>query len=113
MSVNKTGNNRFGNLKTMIYGRTAAIILGFLAQLVLLVIAFYGLRGYSYLFYIFFVIISVVAVVHIFNAAGNPDMKLSWMFPIAIFPIFGAIFYTVIILQPGTKNLYGRLQKLS
>lgn len=113
MSTNKTGNNRFGNLKTMIYGRTAAIILGFLAQLALLVIAFYGLRGYSYLFYIFFVIISIVAVVHIFNAAGNPDMKLSWMFPIAIFPIFGAIFYTVIILQPGTKNLYGRLQKLS
>lgn len=113
MSANQSGNNRFGNLKTVIYGRTAAIILGFLAQLALLIIAFYGLRGYSYLFYLFFVIISIVAVVHIFNAAGNPDMKLSWMFPIAIFPIFGAIFYTVIILQPGTKNLYGRLQKLS
>ena len=88
-------------------------MLGFLAQLILLVVAFYWLRGYSYLFYIFFLIISGVAVIHIFNAGGNPDMKLAWMFPIAIFPIFGAIFYTTIIMQPGMKVMYGRLQKLA
>ena len=40
-------------------------------------------------------------------------MKLSWMFPNAIFPIFGAIFYTTIVMQPGTKVMYSRLKSLS
>lgn len=112
MSTSAVGNNRFGNLKTVIYGRTAMIMLGFLAQFVLLMLAFYWLRGYSYLFYFLFLIISGVAVLRIFNVRSNPDTKLAWMFPIVIFPIFGAIFYTTIIAQPGTKVLYGRLQKL-
>lgn len=113
MSTSTKGNNRFGNLKTVIYGRTAMIMLGFLAQFVLMLIAFYWLRNYSYLFYLFFLVISVVAVLQIFNVRGNPDMKLAWMFPIAIFPVFGAIFYTTIIVQPGTKVLYSRLRKLA
>ncbi len=104
---------KFGNLKTVIYGRTIVIMLGFLAQLLLLVVGYYWLRNYSFLFYGFFLAISAVAVVHIFNTRGNPDLKLSWMFPITIFPVFGAIFYTTIIMQPGTKVLYGRLKNLS
>jgi cardiolipin synthase len=106
-------NRKFGNLKTVIYGRTAVIMLGFLAQLVLLVVGYYWLRNYSFLFYALFLGVSAVAVVHIFNTRGNPDMKLSWMFPIAIFPVFGAIFYTAIIMQPGTKVMYGRLKNLT
>ena len=35
------------------------------------------------------------------------------MYPIAIFPIFGAIFYATIVLQPGTKVMYARLKNLS
>ena len=102
-----------GNIKTVIYGRTAMIMLAFLAQLLLLVIGYFLLRSYSFLFYALFVAISAVTVIYIFNTGGNPDMKLSWMFPIAIFPIFGAVFYMTIITQPGTKVLYERLKSLS
>lgn len=113
MSTKEGKKKKLGNIKTVIYGRTAIILLGFLAQLILLVVGYFKLRNYSFLFYGLFVLISAVAVLHIFNTRGNPDMKLSWMFPIAIFPIFGAIFYATIVTQPGTKVMYGRLKNLA
>lgn len=112
MSTKEIKKN-LGNIKTIIYGRTVILLLAFLAQLLLLVVGYFKLRNYSFLFYGLFVIISAIAVLHIFNTRGNPDMKLSWMFPIAIFPIFGAIFYATIVLQPGTKVMYARLKNLS
>lgn len=39
-------------------------------------------------------------------------MKLSWMFAISLFPIFGAILYTVMAAQPGTKVMYYKLKEL-
>ena len=109
MSIGEKVNTRLGAIKTVIYGRTAMILLGFLAQLVMLALGYVLLRNYSYLFYFLFLSISAVAVVYIFNAPDNPDTKLSWMLPIAIFPVFGAIFYVTIVIQPGTKVLYNRL----
>lgn len=112
--MSKDGNKKkLGRVKTVIYGRTAIILLGFLAQLLLLIVGYVQLRRYSFLFYALFLAISAVAVLHIFNTRGNPDMKLSWMFPIAIFPVFGSIFYVTIIMQPGTKVMYGRLKGLA
>lgn len=111
MSIGEKVNTRLGAIKTVIYGRTAMILLGFLAQLLMLGVGYILLRNYSYLFYFLFLSISAVAVVYIFNAPDNPDMKLSWMFPIAIFPVFGAIFYVTIVIQPGTKVLYSRLRE--
>ena len=109
MSMGERVNATLGGIKTVIYGRTAMILLGFLSQLILLGVGYILLRNYSYIFYIVFLSISAIAVVYIFNAPGNPDLKLSWMLPIAIFPVFGAIFYVTIVSQPGTKVLYTRL----
>lgn len=108
-----TQGAKFGKIRRVIYGRTAMIALGFLAQLAALAAGYLLLRNYSFLFYGLFLIVSASAVIYIYNASGNPDMKLAWMFPIAIFPVFGAVFYWTIIMEPGTKVLYGRLQKLS
>lgn len=105
--------SKVGNIKTVIYGRTAMIMLGFLAQLLLLIIGYFFLRSYSFWFYGLFAIISAIVVLYIFNTGGNPDMKLSWMLPISVFPVFGAVFYMTIIAQPGTKVIYGRIKELS
>lgn len=101
------------NIKTVAYGRTAMILLGFLAQLALLVVGYYLLSSYSISFYGLFLLISAVALFNIYSTRGNPDMKLAWMFPIAIFPIFGSIVYVTIILQPRSKAIYSKLQGLS
>ena len=113
MGIGEKVNQMLVKLKTAIYGRFAMILLGFLAQLILLTVGYFFLRNYSYLFYVLFLAISAIVVIYIYNAPGNPDLKLSWMLPIAIFPVFGAIFYMTIIMQPGTTVLYDRLMSLS
>lgn len=113
MDIGEKVNRMLGGFKSVIYGRTAMILLGFAAQLGFLAVGYFFLRNYSYLFYGLFLVLSAVAVVYIYNAPGNPDLKLSWMLPIAIFPVFGAIFYMTIVIQPGTTVLYNRLVDLS
>ncbi|MCM1190698.1 MAG: phospholipase D-like domain-containing protein [bacterium] len=113
MSTRDRQKRNFGNIKTVIYGRTAMILLGFLAQFLLLALGYFLLRSYSFLVYMLFLAISAVTVLYIFNTRGNPDMKLSWMFPIALFPVFGAILYVTVSMQPGTKVMYGRLKELA
>ncbi len=113
MSIGEDRKRKLGRIRTLIYGRTAIIMVAFLAQLGMLAVGYYWLRGYNFVFYWLFVTITVIAIVHVFNTGENPDMKLSWMFPIAVFPVFGAIFYLAIILQPGTKVLYGRQREMS
>ncbi len=113
MSRSEDGDRRFGGIKTVIYGRTIVILLGFLAQLILLAAGYYLLRNYNFLFYALFLCISAAALVYIFNTRGNPDMKLTWMLPIAIFPVFGAIFYVTIMFQPGMARMYNKLRSLS
>lgn len=64
-----TGNGKkMGNIKTIIYGRTAILILGFGLQLGLLALGYFRLRNYSVLFYGMFLAISTIAVLHIYNA---------------------------------------------
>lgn len=109
----KTRLQERANIKSVIYGRTAMTLVGFLAQLGLLIVGYVLLRSYSFWFYGLFLVISAAAVLYIYNGAGNPDLKLSWMFPIAIFPVFGSIFYMTIISQPGLKVLHGKLQNLA
>ena len=81
MNMGEKVNQVLGKLKTVIYGRFAMILLGFLAQLILLTVGYILLRNYSYLFYALFLAISAVVVIYIYNAPGNPDLKLSWMLP--------------------------------
>lgn len=104
---------RLGRIKTIIYGRTAMILLGFLMQLLLLVIGYIQLRNYSYLVYALFLSVGGASVLYIYNMRGNPDMKLAWMLPLSVFPVFGAIFFTTIIMQPGITVMHNRLKKLS
>ncbi len=106
------GKKKMGNIKTIIYGRTAILILGFGLQLGLLALGYFRVRNYSVLFYGMFLAISTIAVLHIYNSRGIPDMKLSWMFAISLFPIFGAILYVVMVAQPGTKVMYSKLKEL-
>lgn len=99
-------------IKTVIYGRTLIVILAFLIQFALIIGSFLWLREYSYIVYGFFAAVSAVVILHLFNESGTPDFKLVWMLPIAIFPIFGALFYLYINTQVGTRVLQKRLTVL-
>ena len=42
------GGRKLGGIKTVVYGRTVVILLGFLAQLALLYVGYILLRNYGY-----------------------------------------------------------------
>lgn len=100
-------------IKTVIYGRTVIVVLAFLIQLALIVCSFLWLRNYSIFVYALFGLIGVIVLLHLFNAKGAPDIKLCWMLPIVIFPVFGALFYVFITTQGGAHYLQKRLAVLS
>lgn len=99
-------------IKTIIYGRTLIVILAILVQFAFLIVGYLWLREYSYLLNGILMIVSFIVVLHLFNEKGTPDLKLVWMLPISIFPVFGALFYLYITIQPGTRMLQRRLRLL-
>jgi len=100
------------NIKTVIYGRTMIVLLAVAVQFVLLFLSLVWLRDYSGLFFSAFTLISAAVVLHLFNDKGTPDVKLTWLLPIAVFPVFGGIFYLFIQLQLGTQVLQRRVKQL-
>ncbi|MBO4982179.1 MAG: cardiolipin synthase [Lachnospiraceae bacterium] len=100
-------------VKTIIYGRTLFVVLAFLIQFGLMIATYIYLRDYSLAVYAIFVILGILVVLHLFNGRENPDFKLVWMLPILMFPIFGALLYLYILIQPGTKIIKKRLERLS
>lgn len=100
-------------VKTFIYGRTIFVILAFLLQFALIISSFLFLRDYSMLIYFVFVILGVFVVLHLFNSMDDPEFKLVWMLPILIFPVFGALLYLFIAMQPGVPIIKKRLKRLT
>lgn len=74
MSTAQKKNRKIGNIKTVIYGRTAMILVGFLAQLTALAVGYLLLRSYSIGFYGVFLVVSAVAVVRIFNVGDRKSV---------------------------------------
>lgn len=104
---------RMKKIKSLIYGRTLFVVLAFLVQFALIISTYIYLRDYSMVVYGIFVILGILVVLHLFNGRENPDLKLVWMLPVLVFPIFGAMFYLYITTQPGTKLIKKRLEKLT
>lgn len=99
-------------LKTIIYGRTLIVVMTFLIQFSIMIVGYLWLREYSFAIYMLFTIISAAVVLHLFTSKGAPDLKLVWMLPISLFPVFGALFYLYITRQLGTRVLQDRLRVL-
>jgi cardiolipin synthase len=53
-------------------------------------------------------IISVVVSLQIFNRASKPEFKMTWIFLILLFPLFGGFFYLVFYIQSNPRK-YRRL----
>jgi cardiolipin synthase len=56
-------------------------------------------------------LLSVIVSIHILNKSGKPAFKITWIFLILTFPIFGGLFYMVFYLQSNPKKYRRRVQK--
>lgn len=106
MKIEEWKKKGIRGVKTIIYGRTLFVVLAFLIQFAFLAFGLVWLKRYSLIIYGLFLILGTIVVIHLFTGRETPEFKLVWMLPVVIFPVFGALFYLFIIMQPGAKKIY-------
>ena len=76
-----------------IVNRFTVVSFALLVQLFWLIVIPFILTRYYHLFNLIFSLLSMIAVVLIINKHKDPSVKLAWIVPILIFPIFGWSLY--------------------
>ena len=59
----------------------------------------------------FFNLVSLAAVIYIINRPGNPQVKMAWVVPILVFPLFGGIIFLISGGKGPKKKLMRALEK--
>lgn len=79
----------------LLFGQTAFIVLALLVQIGFFLSA--GSRIMSdesfRVINLALRVLSVILMIYIINKPGNPEFKLTWIIQIAVFPIYGSLFY--------------------
>lgn len=76
-----------------IFSRFTLVSLAIVVQLGWLFLFIFYLSAYYMPVAIFFGIVSLIAAIYILNRPGNPLVKMAWIVPILVFPLFGGILY--------------------
>ena len=76
-----------------IFSRFTLISLAIIVQLGWLFLFIYRLSAYYMPIAFFFNAVSMVAAIYILNRPGNPLVKMAWIVPILVFPLFGGLLY--------------------
>ena len=92
-----------------LFSRSAMLLLFTLIQLAIL-IAFFSWMDQKFAFYIF-IILSAVEIIFILNQEGSSAFKISWIIPIMLFPVFGALFYLYLNFQNTPSRMRKRLRE--
>lgn len=99
-------------LSRIVFGRTAFVILFLIIQVGILFSTFRWLSQYLVFIYGGFTLLSALVVIYIISNRENSSFKLSWVIPVLVIPVFGALFYLFVRLQVGTKLINRRLEML-
>ena len=96
-------------LFSIVFGRTALILMLVLIQLIVLVGVATILNDYAVYVYGGFTVLAAVIVIYIINERGNPAFNMTWVLLILIFPAFGCLFYIWVKSQLGTRYIGKRI----
>ena len=99
-------------LLRLIFGRTTLGTLFLLIQILVLFAGFNWFREYLIYMYGGSAMLSALVLIYIISDEGNSTIKLSWVGPILIFPVFGTLFYLFLTLQPGTRRINRRIEEV-
>ncbi len=95
-----------------LFGRTMFGALFLLLQILFLLTAFDWLKEYMVYLFGGSAALSVAVLVYIISDEENSSIKLSWVVPILVIPVFGTLFYLFLKLQPGTWLINRRIGEL-
>ncbi len=109
---NKAAKKAKKGILSVLFSRTALILLLIILQLAVMLGAATMLNDYAVYVYGAFIVLGAVIVIHIINEKGNPAFNMTWMLLVLIFPAFGCLFYIWVKSQLGTRYIGKRLREL-
>ncbi len=98
------------------HGRVFLVALALLLQLAYLIYILFAAGNYNIILYTLLKVISFLVVAHVINSESNPSVKLAWVVPILIFPLFGGVIYLMFgVKHPirDKKFLYKKADELT
>lgn len=98
---------------SIVFSRTALIVMLILLQIGALVLMYTILNDYLTYVYWITMAVQVFVIIYITNEQGTPEYSRTWILLILILPVFGCLFYVYVKLEIGTKYVGERLIKQS
>lgn len=95
----------------IIFSRTMITVALLLVQIFWLFAGFRWLGEYSEISLLLMLILSAVLLVYIINKDETPEFKLTWVIPICVAPVFGALLYLFVMGNWGNIGLKKGLDK--
>lgn len=95
----------------IVFSRTLIIILMLLLQILVLLGSFQWLGQYLSYIWEGMNFLGAILIIYIINKDEPTEFKLSWIIPICVFPIFGALIYIFVVGNFGGIGLRARLEK--
>lgn len=91
-------------LLRVILGRTTVVLVLLALQIMLLIGHFFTLGRFAPLFLGGMTGVTAAMLIYLLNTPGDPTVKLTWAFVIALFPIPGTLFYWFVRLDMGHRH---------
>lgn len=87
-----------------VFGRTTVILVLLVLQILLLIGYFFTLEQYIPIYMGSMTIVAAAMLIYLLNKPGDPSIKLTWAFVIALFPVPGTLFYWFVQLDIGHRR---------
>jgi len=112
VKMNNTVKRGKAGFFRVVFSRTGVIVLMLLIQIVIILLLLIWLKDYFVFIYGSFTLASFILIIHIINRNDNPIYLMTWIIPILLIPVFGALLYFFVQLRLGTRMIYKRLEVL-
>ena len=89
----------------IIFSRMLIIFLMVLLQILVLLVSFLWLGSYLHYIWEGMSLLGAVLIIYIINRDEPAEFKLSWIIPICIFPVLGALIYVFVMSNAGGIGL--------
>lgn len=110
--MNQTILKKMKGALRFLFGRTTFGALFLALQILFLLSAFDWLKEYMVVLFGGSAALSVAVLIYIISDEENSSIKLSWVVPILVIPVFGTLFYLFLKMQPGTWLINRRIGEL-
>jgi len=99
------GKKKLNNILKYFFRRRILVILSLLAQIFILLLLIVGTGRYLKFSYMIFSVLSIIVSIFVINKHEKPGFKLTWIFIILLFPLFGGILYIMLNIWSNPKKI--------